>query len=152
MHVFDIHATANIFDFSNCATIIRLIPFWTGKTFAITLHSNCFFLLLFFKKIACGKNYVHVIWPRVFCAMMILAHEMRLFFIFFEWVGATKCAAENNKHVFIETAVFSLSIIRLRSGFFANSPSAQHYNCQWVFFIYAHDARYWLKRKIFTRE
>lgn len=152
MHVFDIHATANIFGISNCATIIRLIPFWTGKTFAITLHSNCFFLLLFLKKIACGKNYVHVIWPRVFCAMMILAHEMRLFFIFFEWVGATKCAAENNKHVFIETAVFSLSIIRLRSGFFANSPSAQHYNCQWVFFIYAHDARYWLKRKIFTRE
>lgn len=70
------------------------------ETFAITLHSNCFFLLLFLKKIACGKNYVHVIWPRVFCAMMILAHEMRLFFIFFEWVGATKCAAENNKHVF----------------------------------------------------
>lgn len=106
-----------------------------------------FFFFFFSKKIACGKNYVHVIWPRVFCAMMILAHEMRLFFIFFEWVGATKCAAENNKHVFIETAVFSLSIIRLRSGFFANSPSAQHYNCQWVFFIYAHDARYWLKRK-----
>lgn len=132
MHVFDIHATANIFGFSNCATIIRLIPFWTGKTFAITLHSNCFFLLLFSKnrmrKELCARYLTESILPWWY---LLMKCDYSSYFSN-ELVLQSVLRKTINMFLLYRNGGFFSVYNKTSQWFFANSPSAQHYN-QWVF-------------------